>query len=321
MKWAKMNFLSQLIQSRLLFKVNAKVLNRFLYAFVVEAIVFQLLFQCLVFHTLKLAQAFTLINLNLAVFNHIPIIGKLRYSRMKWLFFSLFLLYNNLNAQLIDSLNTAKNCSYMKTDEKEMIYEINRVRSNPKSYLQYIEPLLTRTKATMKKYGKGEKNYSITRTTFGSGDTKTTKEDTVWHYRTEEEVKALTSLINDLKKLKPLSVLQPDSGIYNAARKHAADNDAHQWQLWHTGSDGSMPWDRIRKFSPSMENGNENLAGQYPEPTARDIMLILLIDSGIPGYGHRYNLLNSKWTHAACVSAGLKEGIYQWIQNFGQKRL
>jgi len=30
----------------------------------------------------------------------------------------------------------------------------------------------------------------------------------------------------------------------------------------HTGSDGSQPWDRIKKFSPKMKFGNENIAGK-----------------------------------------------------------
>ena len=31
--------------------------------------------------------------------------------------------------------------------------------------------------------------------------------------------------------------------------------------------------------------------------TARDIVIQLLVDSGIPGYGHRYNLLDPAWTY------------------------
>ena len=137
----------------------------------------------------------------------------------------------------------------------------------------------------------------------------------------EEEVKALTTVINDLKKLKPLSILQPDSGIYKAARKHAADNQAYNWKLRHTGSDGSSPWDRIVLFSPSMRFGNENIAGRfgYASPKPRDFVLQLLIDSGIPGYGHRYNLLDPAWTHVACATER-HEGYYWWIQNFGTKK-
>lgn len=240
---------------------------------------------------------------------------------MKNSFLLVFLLSSFITqAQLIDSLNTAKKCAYMKPDEIKMIYEINRVRSDPKSYLIYIEPMLQQAKNILKTFGKGNKNYSVTYSSIVRNGKETKKTDTIWHYTNEEEVKALTSLVNDLKKIKRLSVLQPDTGIYKAASSFAADEDAHQWNLIHIGSDGSMPWERITKFSPTMAFGNENLAGKYPQPTAQEIVIQLLIDSGIPGYGHRYNLLDPQWTHVACISGGLKEGMYHWIQNFGRKK-
>lgn len=225
-----------------------------------------------------------------------------------------------VKAQVTDSLNTAKNCIYMTPEEREMIYEINRVRSNPKSYLQYIQPMLAEAKQTLSRYGKGAKNYSLTYRTETENGREQKTIDTTWHYINEEEVKALTSLVNDLKKLKKLSVLQPDSGIYNAAKKHAADQDAHDWQLLHTGSDGSQPWDRITKYSPAMSFGNENIAGRSGTPAAREIVIQLLVDSGIPGYGHRDNLLDPQWTHVACVGVNYKEWMYYWIQDFGRKK-
>jgi uncharacterized protein YkwD len=223
------------------------------------------------------------------------------------------------HSQLIDSLNTAKNCNYMKMEEKEMIYEINRVRSDQGSYLQYVEPLLDMEKKKLKTNGKGAVNYSVTYTTKNINGKETMTVDTTWHYLQEEEVKALVSLVSDLKKMKKLSVLQPDSGIYNAAQKHTADNNKYQWRLIHTGSDGSQPWDRITRFSPAMSSGNENIAGRYPNVSAREIVLQLLIDSGIPGYGHRYNLLDPQWTHVACVAGGLREEMFRWVQNFGRR--
>ena len=108
-----------------------------------------------------------------------------------------------------------------------MLYEINRVRSNPKSYIQYLQPMLNDATTTLKKYGKGYKNYSVTfSSTTKDGKTVETT-DTTWHYTNEERVKALTTLVNDLKKLKPLPILKADSGIYNAATKHAKDQDGH----------------------------------------------------------------------------------------------
>lgn len=224
-------------------------------------------------------------------------------------------------AQIIDSLNTAKNCLYMKPEEREMIYEINRVRSNPRSYLQYIEPMLKEAQTYLKQYGKGDSNYSVTYTEAPSSNGKSRmKTDTVWHFTREENVRALTTLVNDLKTLKPLSVLRPDSGIYAAARKHAADNTKHNWKLMHTGSDGSHPWDRITKYAPSMRFGNENIAGNSENPPARGIVIQLLVDAGIPGYGHRYNLLDPQWTHAGCTVEKQSEYMWWWVQNFGVKK-
>jgi uncharacterized protein YkwD len=221
------------------------------------------------------------------------------------------------SAQVIDSLNTAKNCLYMTVDEREMIYEINRLRSNPKSYLQYIAPKLAEARKHLKEYGKGAKNYSLTYT--GKGTAEQTI-DTTWHYQNEENVKALATLEADLKKLKPLSVLRPDSGLYLAAKKHVDDNNQHEWKLMHTGSDGSHPWDRIKKYSPGMTFGNENIAGSSGTPTPRGIVLQLLIDAGIPGYGHRYNMLDGDWTHVACASTLYNEWMNWWVQNFGQRK-
>lgn len=231
-----------------------------------------------------------------------------------------FLIATTSNSQVIDSLNTAKNCLYMTAVEREMIYEINRVRSNPKSYIQYLQPMLTRAKDKLESLGKGDKNFSVTFTSSTKNGKEIRTVDTTWHYVNVEEVKAVTTLIDELKKLKPLSVLKPDSGIYNAAKKHANDQTAHEWKLMHTGSDGSDPWDRIITFSPTMSFGNENIAGNSRKIiTARDIVIQLLIDDGIPGYGHRYNLLDPAWTHVACKGELFKD-MYWWIQNFGIKK-
>jgi hypothetical protein len=85
----------------------------------------------------------------------------------------------------------------MKQEEREMVYEINRVRSDQKSYLQYIEPLLLKAKNTLRNSDKGEKNYSRTCTTNTMYGKETKKIDTTWHYTNLEEVKALSTLVID----------------------------------------------------------------------------------------------------------------------------
>jgi uncharacterized protein YkwD len=243
----------------------------------------------------------------------------MKFVKAAGIFLSLLCTFR-VNAQPADLLNTAKNCGYMKPEEREMIREINLLRSNPAGYLKFIQPLLNKAQATLRKQGKGYRNYSLTISTTTVGAKVTTTTDTTWHYSNDEEVKALQSLIKDLKKMKPLSILEPDSGIYNAVKYYGADQDKHAWNLHHTGSDGSLPWDRITRFSPKMSTGNENIAGHYPMASPKEIVIQLLVDSGIPGYGHRYNLLDKQWTHAACYSGGLNDGIYRWLQNFGAEK-
>jgi len=204
--------------------------------------------------------------------------------------------------------------------EREMIYEINLVRSTPKVYIKILDSMLKTAKETLEQYGKGYRNYSLTISTSEKDGKTVTTTDTTWHYVNEENVKAISTLIDDLKKLGHMSILKPDQRIYNAATKHVKDQIAHNWTLMHTGSDGSQPWDRILKFSPTMSFGNENIAGNSAQiVTARDIVIQLLIDSGIPGYGHRYNLLNPAWTHIACKH-DLYNGMHWWVQNFGIKK-
>jgi uncharacterized protein YkwD len=225
------------------------------------------------------------------------------------------------SAQENAALNTARNCTYMKPIEREMIAEINLVRSDPAGYTKYLNYYYELAKLNLDHFGAGKRNYSLSilyeRTEKGQ---RKKQVDTVWSNEYEEEVHAIESLLSDLKNTPPLSILQPDRGIYEAARKHGIDQDRHNWTLGHQGSDGSWPWERIMKYSPQMQAGNENLAGRFPEPTARDIVIQLLIDSGIPDYGHRYNMLDPKWTHVACYTSGYQGDMYQWIEEFGEKK-
>src|SRR5258706_14795620 len=94
----------------------------------------------------------------------------------------LLLINGFCKAQPIDSLNTAKGCLYMTAEEREMIYEINRLRSDPRSYLEYIEPMLAASRQYVKKNGRGPRNYSLTYTfsTFNAQSHQMI--DTICHY-------------------------------------------------------------------------------------------------------------------------------------------
>lgn len=222
-------------------------------------------------------------------------------------------------SQITRNLNTASHSQYLSEEEKQMIYEINLLRSQPQTYLDLVKPYLKKAEAELEIYGPGEVRYSVeTIYKQENGKISVHQVDTLAYNRYEEEVIAIKSLINDLENMHPLSVLQPDEGIFKAAKRHGKDQDLHNWKLGHYGSDHSTPMERIVKYAPKMKTGNENIAGRFPEATPREIVIMLLIDSGIKGYGHRYNLLNPQWTHIACYSGGLHNGMYRWLQEFGE---
>lgn len=226
-----------------------------------------------------------------------------------------------LKGQTADPLNTAADASFMKENEKAMIREINLLRSDPKGYLVYVDQYVAAMDKKPETIGKGQMKYSLT-FNYKMEDSveKLVRIDTVWLDAPESDATAIENLRNDLLSAPPVPLLQPDIGIYEAARAYAKDEDDHKWTLRHVGSDGSWPWDRIRRYSPGMAEGNENIASRYPEPTPRQIVIQLLIDTGIPEHNHRYILLDPRWTHIACYDASLKEGMYRWIQEFGQEK-
>jgi uncharacterized protein YkwD len=241
----------------------------------------------------------------------------LKRKLFTFLFLTIFL---KLFSQDYPELRTADKCRYMKPQEREMVYELNVVRIHPEVYLHYLEFDLENAKDRIRTIGKGERYYSLA-TSYTMVNRKTTvKIDTVWYYENEEELHAIETLIHDLKNLGTMPLLEPDEGLYKAARAHAVDNDNHRWTLGHRGSDGSWPDERIKKYSPRMSNGNENIAGKFPEATPREIVMQLLIDSGIEGYGHRINILDPDWNHVGCYTSGLKFEMYRWVQEFGKSQ-
>lgn len=171
--------------------------------------------------------------------------------------------------------------SFLTNDEKEMVTEINLLRQNPKAYVPYVD------------------EYVAYRRSVGAADDD-------FRFAAEE-------LKTQLSLLGPMTLLQPNAALYQVAKQHGEDNRQHN-QLEHTGSDGSDPFDRVKRsglkndvdergyFSP-----NENLVGG--ESSVRRSVLVLLIDAGISSRGHRRALLNPKWQYVACYKIGTIENL------------
>ncbi len=179
-------------------------------------------------------------------------------------------------------LNTGKDVTYMNASEKAMLKEINFVRVYPKVYAQFVSIYLADESRRM---------GGLTNSMYTAG----------------------IELIEELKKMDTLSILQPNRCVSEAARMHGMDCQVRGFPD-HVGSDKSMPWDRIKRRCNGLV-GNENLVGN-PSPHPRIPVILLLLDPGISDRGHRYNMLDKNWKYAGVYKYDYPKTRYYWVQNF-----
>ncbi len=166
----------------------------------------------------------------------------------------------------LNLLNTAVNADYLTQVEKDVILEVNEFRSNPSRYAElYILPY--------RQYYKGNKLEIPGRITI----------------ITQEGIRALNNCLSELKKSHAAPLLYPAKGLCRAAEDHAKDQ-GRTGKVGHTGSDGSTMADRVSRYGKWLKTIGENI--DYGNSTAREIVISLLIDDGVPSRGHRKNLLN-----------------------------
>ncbi len=186
-----------------------------------------------------------------------------------------------------ETVQKADKATYMTREERKMVDEINLMRSNPPGYVQYVEEYLE----DFKKSGWG-------------GDQIAREEATG------------QELIKELKKMSPLSILQPHQELYNVCITHGKDA-LQKGSLDHNDSKGRSPYDHIIS-NTELTDGTENLAGGMN--SVRKTVIMLLIDTGIPNRGHRKALVNPLWNYTACHKVGEVDGMpHSWIQMFGTK--
>lgn len=167
----------------------------------------------------------------------------------------------------LPALNTAARAGYLSPAEKEVIFEINKLRANPKQYAETSLVPLVAGYQGKKLYIPGEVPIL-----------------------TQEGVSALHDCIRELKRAAPQPPLYPDYGLTLAARDHVSDQ-SRTGKTGHTGSDRSSSRTRIERYGSWQFAIAENIF--YGESDARLVVIHLLIDDGVPGRGHRKNFLSS----------------------------
>ena len=166
-----------------------------------------------------------------------------------------------------EELNTAKNAVYLNELERNVILELNKVRSNPKRYAEdYLEDLRTAFKGKLYTYP---------------------GQDPI---KSQEGIRPLEECIKVLKKTSPRAILKPAEGLAKAAAELVNDQQKHGG-IGHITRKGSTPQKRIEKYGEWDICSAEDIT--YGSFEARQIVIALLIDDGVPNRGHRENILNT----------------------------
>ncbi|HET7425342.1 MAG TPA: CAP domain-containing protein [Gemmatimonadales bacterium] len=151
---------------------------------------------------------------------------------------------------------------------REIAEETNRLRRDPPSYAPYLEAMLPRFDGfVLERPGRA-------------------------FLRTEEGAPAVEEAISALRAAKPAPPLQWSAGLARAAGDHVRDQGPIGGTE-HQGTDGSDPARRMERYGQWGGAVAENIA--YGENPARDVVLQLVIDDGVPGRGHRDALLEADW--------------------------
>jgi uncharacterized protein YkwD len=154
-----------------------------------------------------------------------------------------------------------------------LVREMNLARQNPALYASYVEEL---------------RSHFVGNQLVLPGGTVV---------RTKEGRRALDDTIRFLRHARPQSPLSLSPGMSRAAADHCLDQAGGR--RGHDGSDRSSPGTRISRYGDWLGGWGENIA--YGKTNARDIIMALIIDDGLPARKHRKNIFNPKFNIAGAA--------------------
>ncbi|MFY7962947.1 MAG: CAP domain-containing protein [Elsteraceae bacterium] len=110
---------------------------------------------------------------------------------------------------------------------------------------------------------------------------------------TQEGVAAVDEAIAFLERQAPLPPLAAQPQIAAAASDHAADIGP-KGLTQHDGSDGSKPWDRVkRRGFTNWRSLGEGIA--FGPDTGESVVIGLIVDDGVPDRGHRKSIFTASY--------------------------
>ena len=159
--------------------------------------------------------------------------------------------WKNWGVEIIKQIETSSSYSHYSEQEKQVAFYINLLRSNPTQFKTDILIPFVESNAIQKE-------------------------------------KAYKSLLRELDKTPSLPLLKPHDKLYESAVFHAKDM-GKTGKIGHKSSRGKSFEKRMQPLMSIFTGAGENC--HYGSNDALFIVIDLLIDKGIPGYGHRKNLL------------------------------
>jgi hypothetical protein len=168
---------------------------------------------------------------------------------------------------------------YLSEFEREVLREQNLARTDPGRYANYVADWLQYYHGKVRQLPGGLRINTI------------------------EGKRGVVRAVRFLQAQEPLPPLSPSAGLSRAARDHVVDTGAKGW-MGHFGSDGSEPADRISRYGKWYGRVGENIT--YGGTAARELVIRLIIDDGIPDRGHRENIFNPQFTLSG-VAFGLHD--------------
>jgi uncharacterized protein YkwD len=154
---------------------------------------------------------------------------------------------------------------YLSPLEKAVVSEINLVRTSPQKYISFLQQF--------KKYYDGK-------VLTPPGETS---------ILTREGTEAVVEAIRFVRSQQSVSSLRPSRGMSLGAKDHVRDQGPSGTSD-HQGRDRSQPWERVNRYGTWEKTIGENISLGHDK--ARNIVMTLLIDDGVPNRGHRRNIFN-----------------------------
>lgn len=189
----------------------------------------------------------------------------------------------------IKELDTGRDSMYLTEIEKDVILEMNMVRSNPKKYAElYLKPMLSKYQGNVYR---DNDNY----------------------YQTTEGVAAVKECIDVLNKERALDIIYPNRKLRKMAKYHA-DLQGVTEEIGHNTPKGETFSQRIKRFKIPYYCTGENIS--YGINSARSIIVDLLIDDNYPSRAHRINILNNFYNKVGVYFGCHKKHKYMFVTDF-----